>query len=835
MDSDNLNQMNNSTFMTIMQELLDRLADKINRGNSTDNSDTLKSIQKILEDMKDSASSDMQDHSEGNNQTTMDSRIVEAIRNTYSSGESSLLSEMEQEKTLLQEIADNTEEEKKDSKDAVSHLKDIANKAKHTSENLHRQFSSGNIELGGFSSFTRMMLDTENYYRNMVSMGQDFGGSMITMRNVMNQSGMTLRQFNDAIMNGSQGLRMLGPQTFSSFAHAVNGSIKALGDLGMTGDQLNQSMSTYIDGLRVSGRLNSMNSQQFMTSFREFAVNATQLAHELGISRTDAMNKLNEARSAPDINILLRGLSEQQRGAIDHISAVMNNSPAMKSLMSSQLYTARVGAAPTMEVARTLAASGPEAERTYRQGAEILRRITSSTNNEDRRRLEEQYFRTLQNLGNNIGSAQGIASHYGNQYGNMAVELSGELARLNPRTIADNISNGPKNDREISGSDKLTQAVLQTNHTMQDFVNHYQHLTTALIESNQKFIATTIDAYNHIVDALGKKIDDLGSKMVSIPGAITNPLSFIPRAMGDHPWLTLGGILTAHLVGGRVVGGIARTAINAIRPGAAASGAASTAAGSASSSGGIVSAIRGLASRLMPSAGTASTGGRVASGLRAAASTTLSSGLLTTLGRISGVLSVIDVGSNLYSDYNTLTKKAPDKNASILEKDKYGREQWSAYGNLIGTSIFGGIGAILGGAYGASVGASVGGDVMSYLGKSTYNTLHTSTAYENKDHTSNLLDVLKAKKDNNDKNNHPDNNVNNPNHNSSQTTQNNQPVNPANINPHPTLRDSPNPGLDKIERAIHSSTTEFVTKFDQMLNKMDDINRTLKNNGNVVH
>lgn len=830
MDSDNLNQMNNSTFMAIMQELLDRLADKINRGNSTDNSDALKNIQKILEDMKNSASFDTQDHSEGNNQSTMDSRIVEAIRNTYSSGESSLLSEMEQEKTLLQEIADNTEEEKKDGKDVVGHLKDIANKAKHTAENLHRQFSSGNIELGGFSTFTRMMTDTESYYRNMVSMGQDFGGSMITMRNVMNQSGMTLRQFNDAIMSGSQGLRMLGPQTFSSFAHAVNGSVKALGDLGMTGDQLNQSMSTYIDGLRVSGRLNSMNSQQFMTSFREFSVNATQLAHELGISRTDAMNKLNEARAAPDVNILLRGLSEQQRGAIDHISAVMNNSPAMKSLMSSQLYTARVGAAPTMEVARTLAASGPEAERTYRQGAEILRRISSSTNNEDRRRLEEQYFRTLQNLGNNIGSAQGIASHYGNQYGNMAVELSGELARLNPRTIADNITNGPKNDREISGSDKLTQSVLQTNHTMQDFVNHYQHLTTALIESNQKFIATTIDAYNHIVDVLGKKIDDIGSSIIPETGKITNPLSSIPRAMGEHPWLTLGGLLAAHLVGGRVVGGLARTAINTIRPGASATRAASTSA--ASSSGGVVSAIRGLASRLMPSTVTS---GRAASGLRAAASTTLSSGLLSTLGRVTGVLSMINVGSNLYSDYNAITKKAPDDKASILEKDKYGRDKWGAYGNLLGTSIFGGIGAMLGGTYGASMGASIGGDVMGYLGKSAYNTLHTSTAYENKDHTSNLLDVLKSKKDNNDKNNHPDNNVNNPNHNSNPNAQNNQPVNPANINPHPTLRDSPNPGLDKIERAIHGSTTEFITKFDQMLNKMDDINRTLKNNGNVVH
>lgn len=829
--------LSNSTFVVMMNEFLDRLSEKIrstNTSNTTDNSEILNQIKNILDDIKtqNGSKSDTTYHTSPENRDIGD-KVAQAIKETYDVGESSVLSEMESQKTLLQEIAEQEETQKKLQSDVKDGIKEATHHIKNIASKVSTQMSTGKLELGPFSGFVSIMQNSETLYRNAVAMGQDFGGSILTMRNTMSQSGMTLDQFNKALTSGSQGLRMMGMNAFSGFAGAVNKSVKALGDLGMTGDQLSEAMSTYSDGLRTSGRLGMMNQQQMTTGFRDFALAATQLSHDVGISRQEAMERLNRAKSMPDINLLLRGIGERGRQTTDQIMAGFENSPLLKSIFQSQVYTAQLGAAPTAEVAKLLSAAGPNAYQIYSQGAAIERRIQRSSTSEEANRLRQEYYQVMSKLTANVDQRQAYFGLQGNAYGQMATNLYGETQAFNFNQVARNTGETPKTQAEIGGTDSITRAVLQTNHTMQEFVNHYDMLKTQIISSNQELITNVIKTYNSLEQFLTGKIDYLTGLIKGSYGASSGIGSAI-GTLANHPGATLLGMGALAVMGHGAVGGLVRSGIKAgsaaihiIRgttPAKAASAAenivkdtkAASTVSKVVESSGIMNGIKSLFGRAAPIASETSTLGRVASVAKMIPGVSL-------LSRASPWIGAGLLASDLYGDYNKITSQNTGKTKQ--EQAEQSQSKWGAYaslgmtglgaigGGLLGSFLMPGVGTVGGALAGADLMHSVG-DIF---GNNLYKTLHPESWYRTNPNVPTHL--------------YPQNNQNTEQPQDQSLDQDqpdfyNQPFNQI-----PQVK---NPVDDILKKMSDNSDASNVL-LRQMLTRLEDLNRNIRNNSGIVN
>ena len=823
MADDNLS---NSTFTVLMTRFIEELSSKLNQNKTSNNEEILSQIRSILSEIKLSQNSNQSQSSNNtskpdDNVRGMSDAVRNAINQATQSG-SNLLENQKQFKKILEEFAiDEKQKETELSTNLKSSFDDVKRELSNLHSKVEKQLSTGKLELGPFSGVVDTMKKSEDYYRNAVSMGQDYGGSIVNMRNVMSQSGMTLEQFNKALVTGSQGLRMMGVSTFSAFSGAVNASVKALGDLGMSGDQLSESMSVYSDGLRASGRLGTLSTQQMMNGFRDFATSATQMAHDLGISREEAMGRLNQAKAAPDVNILLRGIGEKQRDSINQLMGSVSNNPVLKSLLQSELFTAKTGATATSDVSKTLSASGPAAYESYREQSGLIRSILSSTSETERRSLISEWNKSLSRMGNNIGQQQAVQNLYGNQYGQQAVGLYGAIQEYNPNQVAENMKTSPKDAAEIGGkNDPLTSSVLATNHTMQEFVNHYDMFKNQIISSNKDLIAKTIDAYNSMQQFLTKRIDDLSS-MVKAVGPATNSLSYVAGTAANHPLATLGVIGAASMFGHGVIGRLSSSilsmgknfvGLNKLRAGRVTEGAG------ASTSYKILSGIADKLKSLTPTSlrqSITNIPSKIPRSLSSAANTVKNIPGIGMAGKALGVVGAASMAYGLYSDAGTIlnknTEKDPDK------KRNADREKYRAWSDSISTVVGGGIGAGVGLLSGgtlsvpaAMMGAGVSSTLSNALdvGGHIYDWTHPSLTHKPQQ----MGQDKKDNKDNQDSKNQD--NKDNQQYENQQTPdkkQDNKDSTPSEI------------------KLIADKLDYSNILLKQMITKLDDMSRTIKN------
>ena len=158
-------------------------------------------------------------------------------------------------------------------------------------------------------------------YQQISSVGANFGGSLTQMRLAAAGTSMDLQQFGAMITKNSETLAMMGggvdagTKNFARLSKELMASDagKYLQNLGMTTEQVNQGMLSYISmtGGRTSQELAS--SKSLTNSAAEYMSQLDGLARLTGKSKEAQQAELDAASKNAAFQAQLQGMSEEQR------------------------------------------------------------------------------------------------------------------------------------------------------------------------------------------------------------------------------------------------------------------------------------------------------------------------------------------------------------------------------------------------------------------------------------------------------------------------------------------------------------------------------------------
>lgn len=205
--------------------------------------------------------------------------------------------------SLLQQMQNNFTEHSNSAKSASSSTKKLGKSlegASSAASRMSKAFESFEI-IQKFTNLVKtgvgMLEDRADVYRNMSRNGELFTGDVLAMSRTIHSSGMSLDTFSKAIASSSQGLKLLGPDSFARVSSGLQTANIRFGNLGLTVDEQNTQLSSYTERLRISGGLQSQTTETLVSGFRDVIQTSTSLASAVGVSR-DAILKAAEAITA---------------------------------------------------------------------------------------------------------------------------------------------------------------------------------------------------------------------------------------------------------------------------------------------------------------------------------------------------------------------------------------------------------------------------------------------------------------------------------------------------------------------------------------------------------
>ena len=729
-----------------------------------------------------------------------------------------MLEAMSKDKTLLQELVT---EQKKGTSEIVKGIKKSADVFAKFGKDMMDQFSRGELKLGPISAINSLIMPNIDRYRAMTAQGQAFGGSIIQMRRTMTSSGQSLDQFSNMVTSGQQGVRMLGMNDLAKFSKTVIGANAALGDLGLSVDGVNEYMGAYLENLRLQGRMGTLNADEMNKSYRQFVVDVTDIAHNLGISREEATRRLNERAKDPETTFLaaVGGLSAQQRSAFDTLQAQYGNSPMMKKVLRDAfLNTIMPGYGRSIDVNAALAGQ-PGGEQAW-QG--IVSGVRNAINNPTAANTNAQaglIGNSFNRLAGRPNQSQLGAFISGNLNGQdirstrNALDLKMEVLSANVKQIADNSKSAPT-ENQLGGTDEITRELSKVDKSAQNLANAFQQVQNDLLEANQKFLANMLKLQNNITNSVAGLTRSSSSAATSWTGGITDFLSKGVGIAASHPLLSLG------------VGGAGAAGLSYLK------------ARSASKTADLVKnmlkskfsqeaieeelAKRSFLGRIVNAARSGNILSGIGNGIRSAGGSLLratsflkntgSLSRLATLGELVPGLGLggvalaaggagIGAGELTGIKYSSIwtSHKADETEAQKRELD---RNRWRSYGSILGTGIGGGLGAYFTGGLGTFAGAAAGSATLGGAAGWLYDALHPEQSQNN----NKLSDQLKP--DNTDNQGRP-------------TT-------------------GPDPLSDIIGQLrnlndnISSNSMTQDKSLSDIVSRLDDLNRIVKSNGNRI-
>jgi hypothetical protein len=132
-------------------------------------------------------------------------------------------------------------------------------------------------------------------YQGMRNIGQTFGGSLLQLQLSAAQARLPLDKFAELLKNNGQAAASLGAQGLGQWSRGLRESLKDVGELGMSTDQLNDVVGNYTQTMMLFGRLQTTTNQQAIASMRDLSIEATALAGVSGKNRMELMKDANTA------------------------------------------------------------------------------------------------------------------------------------------------------------------------------------------------------------------------------------------------------------------------------------------------------------------------------------------------------------------------------------------------------------------------------------------------------------------------------------------------------------------------------------------------------------
>lgn len=449
---------------------------------------------------------------------------------------STLIGSMQKQATVIDEFnkeAEKKEEEGKNGPGIIDAVKGVSNAVKKASSAFSqtKAMATGAADVPFFSAIVKAMDPTIDSFRKMVRAGAGFNGSVLEMRKEATDAGMTLGQFTKAITEGGQGIRLLGPQTFSRLAKSVNDSVASMGDMGMTEDDISQNMGIFMEGLRTSGKLMTVNAQNVNMAFRDMTLQADQLATSLGITREEAMKQINKSASDPNIMFLqslLRGRNSNPDASrnLQTLDAQFSRSPILGKLMRNVEQGLITNNPIDRDSQRLAQGLGLDTQKIQASLRSIL-----NMNKEDARRamasLETEIHNDIRrgsSVSNTTGSIQMLTGNndiFGNVIGARA---EAEQLGIQGQNLANapDVPNGTKED-------PLTRTLSNTAQVLQKNMVDFERANTTIMTQQAEFIRQSVRSYQTITEGLTK---GMTTSMVALSTMLTPLTTALAKVLG---------------------------------------------------------------------------------------------------------------------------------------------------------------------------------------------------------------------------------------------------------------------------------------------------------------
>ena len=156
-------------------------------------------------------------------------------------------------------------------------------------------------------------------FRNLSSVGADFGKSLVGVRQASADARLPLLEFKDLVIDNAQNLAALfgtvgqGVAGLAGFTEQLRTQgIPQLAELGITTEGLNDFFSTYLGIQRTDQRFGRMTQQQVVTGTIAYAKELDRLAKLTGIQREVLDEKIKMDQADSVFAAFTAGLSEEQ-------------------------------------------------------------------------------------------------------------------------------------------------------------------------------------------------------------------------------------------------------------------------------------------------------------------------------------------------------------------------------------------------------------------------------------------------------------------------------------------------------------------------------------------
>lgn len=142
-----------------------------------------------------------------------------------------------------------------------------------------------------FGTLFDQLKKSTDTYRDLVSVGQTFGGSMLQMQIAAAEARVPLEDFAKMIKNSSMAVAAMGVQPFTALGKQLRDNLTQFGMLGMTTEQLNDFMADYVDIQRSYGILTRMSQTDAADSMNKLAIETAKVTQLTGVERSEIVKR----------------------------------------------------------------------------------------------------------------------------------------------------------------------------------------------------------------------------------------------------------------------------------------------------------------------------------------------------------------------------------------------------------------------------------------------------------------------------------------------------------------------------------------------------------------
>ena len=189
----------------------------------------------------------------------------------------------------------------------------------------------------GLSTFTQMLEDQIQTFRNINQVGVSFGESINDSRRIAGELGVSLDVLQNAVIQGSRAFALLGgsaDQGAQIFKDAFNktafqDTILSLTAVGFTMDEIAGGMSDFLELQTEIGRGQRMTAMQLAQESGKFLMNLDLLSKATGRQRKEILDQMQRDTRDDRLRSILGGMADGGQEVLKMLSVLETSSPEM--------------------------------------------------------------------------------------------------------------------------------------------------------------------------------------------------------------------------------------------------------------------------------------------------------------------------------------------------------------------------------------------------------------------------------------------------------------------------------------------------------------------------